>query len=141
MIINHNFDQGFCIRQSFKKNTLYETPWSTIVSEEFKGGTQGFPIMPRDVSLSDSKCWNGGMNGLRISRMAGFSVNYNHHRTINCIGHISPSNPPANKKHVTFGKVVGFSMVDYTLLKCNQQKAWENAMHVCMCIWYAPRTL
>ena len=26
----------------------------------FKGGTRGAPIMPRDVSLSDSKCWNGG---------------------------------------------------------------------------------
>ena len=23
------------------------------------GGTRGTPIMPRDVSLSDSKCWNG----------------------------------------------------------------------------------
>ena len=33
---------------------------STIVSEGFKGGTRGAPIMPRDVSLSDSKCWNGG---------------------------------------------------------------------------------
>ena len=33
---------------------------STIVSEGFKGGTRGSPIMPRDVSLSDSKCWNGG---------------------------------------------------------------------------------
>ena len=33
---------------------------STIVSEGFKGGTRGTPIMPRDVSLSDSKCWNGG---------------------------------------------------------------------------------
>ena len=32
----------------------------TIVSEGFKGGTRGAPIMPRDVSLSDSKCWNGG---------------------------------------------------------------------------------
>ena len=31
---------------------------STIVSEGFKGGTRGAPIMPRDVSLSDSKCWN-----------------------------------------------------------------------------------
>ena len=31
---------------------------STIVSEGFKGGTRGSPIMPRDVSLSDSKCWN-----------------------------------------------------------------------------------
>ena len=29
---------------------------STIVSEGFKGGTHGSPIMPRDVSLSDSKC-------------------------------------------------------------------------------------
>ena len=25
-----------------------------------RGGTRGAPIMPRDVSLSDSKCWNGG---------------------------------------------------------------------------------
>ena len=33
---------------------------STIDSEGFKGGTRGAPIMPRDVSLSDSKCWNGG---------------------------------------------------------------------------------
>ena len=33
---------------------------STIVSEGFKGGTRGAPIMPRDVGLSDSKCWNGG---------------------------------------------------------------------------------
>ena len=24
------------------------------------GGTRGSPIMPRDVSLSDSICWNGG---------------------------------------------------------------------------------
>ena len=24
------------------------------------GATSGAPIMPRDVSLSDSKCWNGG---------------------------------------------------------------------------------
>ena len=31
-----------------------------IVSEGFKGGTRGSPIMPRDVSLSDSKCWNAG---------------------------------------------------------------------------------
>ena len=23
------------------------------------GGTRGSPIMPRDISLSDSKCWNG----------------------------------------------------------------------------------
>ena len=40
---------------------------STIVSEGFKGGTRGAPIMPRDVSLSDSKCWNGGQkkNGSR----------------------------------------------------------------------------
>ena len=33
---------------------------STIVSEGLKGGTRGAPIMPRDVSFSDSKCWNGG---------------------------------------------------------------------------------
>ena len=33
---------------------------STIVPEGFKGGTRGIPIMPRDVSLSDRKCWNGG---------------------------------------------------------------------------------
>ena len=32
---------------------------STIVSQGFKGGTRGAPIMPRDVSLSDSKCRNG----------------------------------------------------------------------------------
>ena len=32
----------------------------TIDSEGFKGGTRGSPIMPRDLSLSDSKCWNGG---------------------------------------------------------------------------------
>ena len=31
---------------------------STIVSEGFKGGTRGAPIMPRDFSLSDRKCWN-----------------------------------------------------------------------------------
>ena len=37
---------------------------STIVSEGFKGGTRGSPIMPRDVSLSDSKCWNSGQKGL-----------------------------------------------------------------------------
>merc|ERR1719341_752578 len=36
------------------------TSQSTIVSEGFKGGTRGAPIIPRDVSLSDSKCWNGG---------------------------------------------------------------------------------
>ena len=33
---------------------------NTIVSEVFKGGTRGAPTMPRDVSLSNSKCWNGG---------------------------------------------------------------------------------
>ena len=33
---------------------------SPIVSEGFKGGTRGSPIMPRDVSLSNSKCLNGG---------------------------------------------------------------------------------
>merc|ERR1719154_918580 len=33
---------------------------STIVSEGFNGGTRGAPIMPRDVSLSDSKCRNTG---------------------------------------------------------------------------------
>ena len=31
---------------------------SPFVSEGFKGGTRGAPIMSRDVSLSDSKCWN-----------------------------------------------------------------------------------
>ena len=31
-----------------------------LSSQGFKGGTRGSPIMPRDVSLSDSKCWNGG---------------------------------------------------------------------------------
>ena len=30
-----------------------------FASEGFKGGTRGAPIMPRNVSLSDSKCWNG----------------------------------------------------------------------------------
>ena len=41
-------------------------PSETIVLSEhyrlwgFKGDTRGSPIMPRDVSLSDSKCWNGG---------------------------------------------------------------------------------
>ena len=30
---------------------------STIVPEGFKGGTRGTPILPRDVSVSDSKCW------------------------------------------------------------------------------------
>ena len=30
------------------------------------GGTRGSPIMPRDVSLSDSKYWTVGKNGLRI---------------------------------------------------------------------------
>ena len=40
---------------------------STIVSEGFKGGTRGAPIMPRDVSLSDSKCWNGGHEWVKKS--------------------------------------------------------------------------
>ena len=31
-----------------------------IVSQGFKGDTRGSPIMPRDVSLSDSKCLNWG---------------------------------------------------------------------------------
>ena len=34
-----------------------------------KGGTRGSTIMPRDVSLSDTKCWNGGhewVNELRF---------------------------------------------------------------------------
>ena len=35
------------------------TNQSTIVSEGFKGGTRGAPIIPRDVSLSDRKFWNG----------------------------------------------------------------------------------
>ena len=39
-------------------------PLETIVlsehSQGFKGDTRGSPIMPRDVGLSDSKCWNGG---------------------------------------------------------------------------------
>ena len=46
---------------------------STIVSEGFKGGTRGSPLMPRDVSLSDSKYWNGGQNGLNRFRI-DFSV-------------------------------------------------------------------
>ena len=33
-------------------------PQSTIVSEGFKVGIRGAPIMPRDVSLSDSKCYH-----------------------------------------------------------------------------------
>ena len=41
-------------------------PESTIVSEGFKGGTRGFPIIPRDVSLLDSKCWNGGQKSVNI---------------------------------------------------------------------------
>ena len=36
-----------------------ETIVLSIVSERFKGGTRGAPIMPRDGSPSDSKCWNG----------------------------------------------------------------------------------
>merc|ERR1719154_161391 len=41
---------------------------STIVSEGFKGGTRGAPIMPRDVSLSDSKCRNnGGTSGAPLT--------------------------------------------------------------------------
>merc|ERR1719154_122471 len=39
---------------------------STIVSEGFKEGTRGAPIMPRDVSLSDSKCWNGGGKWVKL---------------------------------------------------------------------------
>ena len=38
---------------SFPGKTMSE---STIVFEGFKGGTRSSPIMPRDVSLSDSKC-------------------------------------------------------------------------------------
>ena len=38
---------------------------STIVSEGFKGGTRGSPIMPRDLSLSDSKCRNGGQKWVK----------------------------------------------------------------------------
>ena len=38
---------------------------STIVSEGFKGGTRSAPIIPRHVSLSDSKCWNGGHEWVR----------------------------------------------------------------------------
>jgi len=30
------------------------------------GGTRGFPIMPRDVSLSDSKCLNGGHEWVNV---------------------------------------------------------------------------
>ena len=33
--------------------------WETDVFRH-NGGNSGAPIMPRDVSLSDSKCWNGG---------------------------------------------------------------------------------
>ena len=40
-------------------------PENTIVSEGFKGGTRGAPIMPRDVSLSDSKCCNGGQKWVK----------------------------------------------------------------------------
>ena len=32
-----------------------------------KGGTQGTPIMPRDVCLSDSKCWNGGHEWVKLA--------------------------------------------------------------------------
>ena len=39
---------------------------STIDSEGFKGGTRGAPIMPRDVSLSDSTCWNGGNKWVKL---------------------------------------------------------------------------
>ena len=55
----------FCPPLRFRNQFLPTVPTfavreSTIVSEGFKGGTRGSPIMPRDVSLSDSKCWNGG---------------------------------------------------------------------------------
>ena len=32
------------------------------------GGTSGAPIKPRDVSLSDSKCWNGGQKLVNFHR-------------------------------------------------------------------------
>ena len=43
---------------------------TTVLSEHyrfwgFKGGTRGSPIMPRDVSLLDSKCLNGGHEWVR----------------------------------------------------------------------------
>ena len=34
--------------------------------DRVKGGTRGAPIMPRDVSLSDSKCWNGGKKWVNL---------------------------------------------------------------------------
>ena len=42
--------------------TIQNSIFNTIVSEGFKGGTRGSPIMPRDVSLSDSKC---GLNAIK----------------------------------------------------------------------------
>ena len=56
--------EGLSDRDRRLVHTLFQVspvrPQSTIVFEGFKGGTRGAPIMPRDVSLSDSKCWNGG---------------------------------------------------------------------------------
>ena len=47
------------------------------------GDTRGSPTMPRDVSLSDSKCWNGGQNGLRhtagIPRYEHYSIGTKHY--------------------------------------------------------------
>ena len=44
---------------------------SVYVSEGFKGGTRGSPIMPRDASLSDSKCWNGGQKWVNAREGTG----------------------------------------------------------------------
>ena len=35
----------------------------------YNGGTRGAPIMPRDVCLSDSKCWNGGQKWVKSIRL------------------------------------------------------------------------
>ena len=37
----------------------------------YNGGTSGAPIIPRDVSLSDSKCWNGGHEWVKRSPILG----------------------------------------------------------------------
>ena len=52
-----------CVLGRGAKQSIFEC---TIVSEGFKGGTRGATIMPRDVSLSNSKCWNGGHKWVNI---------------------------------------------------------------------------
>ena len=36
--------------------------------EFYNGGTRGSPIMPRDASLSEGKCWNGGQKWVNSPR-------------------------------------------------------------------------